>query len=808
MKPAVINPNSDRAKKARIALKFDSSFFRSILLLIVVSSIVCWAVFVFAQHIVIAHLLLGVAGSILFVLLWYYGELADLRPQASIVDADDISLILDRKILAYIKSDKLSPKQLAQLVSTRTGGQFFAARYGIGPEFLVTLSSDDPATMPIIWQMARQMSSRLGSDQINSVSIAAALIFAIPGHDTFLAELNVKADDVAQGVAWYAQIQKVIKHHTENKYAGGLGRDIGFGWTPLLNQIGTNVTDSISRGGLLRRDVEGHKESIDQLMHVLSQPGKPNAVLVGEPGVGKTTIAYALAQKLVEEQDDVPQELKYHQMIALDAANLIANAKGRGEIEQLLIQVFNEAISAKNIIIFLDEAQLFLRDGTGTVNLSSILLKVLEGGGITMVLSLSEQEWLKLSQENAGLAQLMNRVEVTPLPQPDVLRVMEDQTLLLEAEHKVVYMYQSLLEAYRLADRFISEQAFPGKAIKLLEAAAGFSEQKIFVTAKSVQQAVEKSFNVKVQTADTAQEKDVLLNLEEKIHERMINQTRAVQSVSDALRRARAGVRNENKPIGTFLFLGPTGVGKTELSKSLASVYFGGDDKMVRIDLNEYSRPNDTSRLLAIGAQDPYSLCAQISKQPFSVVLLDEIEKAHPNVLNLLLQMLDEGILRDAQNKPVSFKDAIIIATSNAGADKIRAHIEAGQELEDFEEQFINELITSNIFRPEFLNRFDETVLFRPLKQEELMQVVDLLMVGLNKTLASKQVSVSLSQDAKVILTKTGYDPRLGARPLRRVVQRAVENLVAQGMLSGQLTAGQTMQINGEQIKQALDKRS
>lgn len=808
MKPTTINTKSSRAVKARFAVKFDSSFLRSILWLVAGSSVVCWAVFVFAQHIVFAHLLLGLVGVISFLLLWYYGELADLKPEASLTDADDISLILDRKILAYIKSDNLSPKQLAQLVSPRTGGQFFAARYGIGPEFLVNLSSDDPTTMPIIWQMAKQMSAKLGSDQINSVSIVASLVFAIPGHDQYLAELNVKADDVAQGVAWYAQIQKVIKHHTENKFAGGLGRDIGFGWTPLLNTIGVNVTDSITRGGLLRREIEGHKESIDQLMHVLSQPGKPNAVLVGEPGVGKTTIAYALAQKLVEQQDDVPEALRYHQMIALDAANLIANAKGRGEIEQLLIQVFNEAISAKNIIIFLDEAQLFLRDGTGTVNLSSILLKVLEGGGVTMVLSLSEQEWLKLSQENAGLAQLMNRVEVAPLLQPDVLRVMEDQTLLLEAEHKVVYMYQSLLEAYKLADRFISEQAFPGKAIKLLEAAAGFSEQQLFVTAKSVQQAVEKSFNVKVQTADTAQEKDVLLNLEEKIHERMINQTRAVQSVSDALRRARAGVRNENKPIGTFLFLGPTGVGKTELSKSLASVYFGGDDKMVRIDLNEYSRPNDTSRLLAVGAQDPYSLCAQIAKQPFSVVLLDEIEKAHPNVLNLLLQMLDEGILRDAQNKPVSFKDAIIIATSNAGADKIRAHIEAGQELADFEEQFINELITSNIFKPEFLNRFDETVLFRPLKQEELMQVVDLLMIGLNKTLASKQVSVSLSQDAKVLLTKTGYDPRLGARPLRRVVQRAVENLVAQGMLSGQLSAGQTMQINGEQIKQALDKRS
>jgi ATP-dependent Clp protease ATP-binding subunit ClpC len=286
----------------------------------------------------------------------------------------------------------------------------------------------------------------------------------------------------------------------------------------------------------------------------------------------------------------------------------------------------------------------------------------------------------------------------------------------------------------------IIEQAFPGKAIKLLEAAAGFPEEQHFITAKSVQQATEKAFDIKVQTADSVEERDTLLNLEERIHHRMINQSRAVKLVSDALRRARTGVRNENKPIGTFLFLGPTGVGKTELSKALASVYFGGEERMVRLDLNEFSHAEDTQRLLATGASDQYSLCAQISKQPFSVVLLDEIEKAHPNVLNLLLQLLDEGTLRDSENKPISFRDAVVIATSNAGADKIREHIQNGEQLEQFEETFVNELIDSQIFRPEFLNRFDEIILFRPLTPEELLQVVDLLFSGVLRSRAGRHL--------------------------------------------------------------------
>ena len=286
----------------------------------------------------------------------------------------------------------------------------------------------------------------------------------------------------------------------------------------------------------------------------------------------------------------------------------------------------------------------------------------------------------------------------------------------------------------------------------------------------------------------------------------MINQVRAVGVVSDALRRARAGVRNQDRPIGTFLFLGPTGVGKTELAKALADVYFGGEDKIIRLDLNEFVRNSDVSRLIADGADDPSSLTSQVMKQPFSVVLLDEIEKAHPSVLNTLLQLLDEGILRDVKNREVSFRDAIIIATSNAGAERIREYIDRGYKLEQFEEQLIDELINSNQFRPEFLNRFDEIVTFKPLEEPELLQVVDLMIAGVNKSLALQKVSVVVEDSAKQLLVNRGYDPRLGARPMRRVIQRVVENNVAKAILSGMVQPGSTITISAQEVEESMGK--
>jgi len=384
---------------------------------------------------------------------------------------------------------------------------------------------------------------------------------------------------------------------------------------------------------------------------------------------------------------------------------------------------------------------------------------------------------------------------------------MQDKAIVIEFQNNVTFMYQALAEAYRLGDRYIFERAMPGKAIRLLESSANYGTDGL-VSAESVRQAIEKTLDIKVSVATDVDDREKLLNLEELIHARMINQVRAVSVVSDALRRARAGVRNLNRPIGTFLFLGPTGVGKTELAKSLAEIYFNGEDRIIRMDMNEYVNSNDVNRMIADGADNANSLTARVIKQPFSVILLDEIEKAHPNIMSTLLQMLDEGILRDINNREVSFRDAIIVATSNAGADRIREYIERGYDVEQFEDKFVDELINSNQFRPEFLNRFDEIVMFRPLNKTELLKVVDLMIASVNKTLALQKVSVIVADDAKEYLVEAGYDPRLGARPMRRVVQRAVENTVAKQMLSGQVDPGSVVEISLEQVKQLVDSKA
>lgn len=801
-----INLHSPRAQKARFGVSFDSQPLRGLLWSLVLACLASWAWLVFVEHIMAAHLLFAFSGTLAIPLFWYYGELKELAPELS-PTSTDVSDVLSRRLLAKIRAD-MSPQDLAKIAAKEQGGYFFGARFAIGPDFLQSLSSQDPIMSQHVWQAALEVARQTQSDRIDSAVLVAGLVMAIPDRDQQLAQLQLDTSDILSGVAWRHHMRMTRDRQREKRHYGGIGRDLSFGWAPILNHVGFNITNSLQSGGLLRRPVDSRLPTMDQIIHLLGQPGRRNATLVGEVGVGKTTLVYTIAQKLLQEPKAVPATLRYQQVIALDAAHLIANAKGRGELEELLIHIFNEAINAKNVVLFLDEAQLFLHEGTGAVDLSNILLPILEGGALKIILALDNQEWLRLAQTNPGLMQSLNRVVVNPLDRAETLQVIEDQTLLIEAKHQAVLMRQAIEEAYKLSERFIHEQAFPGKALKLLDAAAGFPEQQHFVTARSVQQAIEKSFDIKVQTADTFEEKNTLLNLEERIHQRMINQSRAVKLVSDALRRARTGVRNEQKPIGTFLFLGPTGVGKTELSKALADVYFGGEERIVRIDLNEYSHPDDTNRLLAIGATDPYSLCAQIAKQPFSVVLLDEIEKAHPNVLNLLLQMLDEGMLRDAQNKPVSFRDAIIITTSNAGAEQIRSHIDRGEQLEQFEEAFVNELINANIFRPEFLNRFDEIVLFRPLTKDELMQVVDLLMAGVNKGLAARKINVTLTPAAKALLVDKGYDPRLGARPLRRVVQRSVENVVAQHLLAGSVGPGQTLQLDAPELEATLAERS
>jgi len=722
------------------------------------------------------------------------------------VYGDGVTSRLAGDVLSLLPA-KPTVADIAVAVVQTSSGQFMGVRFGLTPSLLASLAGGIQVPVEQLWPLADEIRAKNGLVQITGAVLVVTIVRLFPDFETILAQIHLDNEDLDKGIRWQQHLIELIAHLRTPKRTGGIARDWSFGYIPLLNRFGQNISEQIAVGnGQLAVDVASHREAISQLIDTFGNSGRQNAVLVGTAGAGKTSIIHAFAEQLLDATAELPDNLKFRQVFILDSAALIAAAPGRGELEGLVMQVLNEAYAAKNIILCLDNAQLFFEEGVGAVDLSNVLQPILDAGNLRVILTMDEQRYLQIGQRNPGLINSLNRINIAPADELETMTVMQEQLIMTELQRHVTYMYQGLKEAYRLSERYVYDLAMPGRAIKLLESAASYSEDGL-VTMNSVQQAIEKTLDVKVSVASDSEDRERLLNMEELIHKRMVNQTRAVGVVSDALRRARAGVRNQNRPIGTFLFLGPTGVGKTELSKALADVYFGGEGRMIRIDLNEYVRADDVVRLIADGADDPTSLTAQVMKQPFSVVLLDEIEKAAPEVLSTLLQLLDEGILRDIKNREISFRDAIVIATSNAGADRIREYIDRGYKMEQFEQEFTNELINSGQFRPEFLNRFDEIVLFRPFTKEELVQVLDLILASVNKMLEPQKVSVIVEDDAKLLLVDKGYDPRLGARPMRRVVQKAVENTVAKQMLSGQVKPGDVITLTKDQLEGIMETR-
>lgn len=788
-----LNLSSERAVKARVAKYLGGVVLR--LLVAVAALLALGGVVLVGTGFPVGWFLFGLAAIPAMFVEWYNGELKVLAVDKK---TDQIDALLERSILAELH-ENIAPKQIAELAGKSQAGQFMAVRFGVTANFLLNIAPDDVRAADDLWVSAQNIQQALGSEVIHGGILAVALLEQYPQHELLLAQMHLEMSDLLDGVKWYDHIQALVKKQATPKRTGGIARDWSFGYTPLLKRFGVNLSETT--GAAFTTDIESRLRATDQLVDILGGAGRQSVAIVGAEGTGKSTVLQAFAQRLLDATAKIPSNLRFRQVFLLDSSALISAAPGRGELEGLIMRVLTEAYRAKNIIICLDNAQLFFEEGVGSVDLTNVLLPILEAGNLRIILTMDEQRLLQIGQRNPGLINALNRILLPPTSEDETMRIMRDHLIMTEYQHKVTYMHQALAEAYRLSQRYIHEIEMPGRALKLLDTAARYAEGGKLVTANSVQQAIEQTMNVKVGTADAEAERETLLNLEDKIHERMINQTRAVQVVSDALRRARAGVRNQERPIGTFLFLGPTGVGKTELAKALADVYFGGEGNIVRLDLNEYVTLDDVARLIADGAEDPHSLTAQVMKQPFSVILLDEIEKAHPNVLTTLLQLLDEGILRDIRNREVSFRDAIIIATSNAGSEQIQQYIAQGLGPEQFEQQFLDYIISSNQFRPEFINRFDEIVTFTPLGKEELVQVIDLMIAGVNKTLALQKVAVEVENDAKLYLVDKGYDPRLGARPMRRVVQRAIENTVAKEMLGGSVIPGTTIRITLDQVQ-------
>lgn len=807
--PLKFNYSSDRAKKSRLAKNLGSKTTTAVGWGL---SLVGFVVLVYLG-VIQEKTFLAAIGLIPWTIWWpihlyHQFYLADLPLNLSSnntqVSLDDI---LEQSILSEL-SENPSPQQIALGLKNHPAANYYAWRFGISNQFYANLSSDHPEDDGKTWLDALNLMRSQGEEELRAEHLIAALVLNIEDVDRYLAQLQVERDDVIAGLNLYRHRRMVIASLKQKKNIGGIGRDLAFGYTPTLENFAHNITNDVIRGAYVHRKLESHQDILTQISHILTTSPTRGAILVGKPGVGKSTLVWALADLLISSQS--PNELKFNQVFSIDTSTLISKIKASGgQAESILTTLFVEASHAKNIVLAIENAEkLFEDEGAGTLNLSNILVDLINKGAVPVVLTISENAWLKVSQTMPAITQALQYVPVKPQTQQEAMLTLEDQTLILENRYKVIYMYQALKKAIEVGERFIREKSLPGSALSILESASNKAEDGL-ITKGSIERTAEEIFGVKVQSANSATERQTLLNLEDLIHQGMINQTHAVKAVSDALRQARAGVKAKTRAMGAFLFLGPTGVGKTELAKQLAKVYFGGADNIIRINLNEYTQSTDVTRLLQAPSENPLSLTAQIFKKPFSVVLFDEIEKAHPQVLDLFLQLLDEGILTDTEGKTVSFNDAIIITTSNAGSDLIFKLLGQGTAVEDlpnYQKQIMDEVINQGAFRPEFINRFDEAIVFRPLNKNELGQVASLIIGDIAKNLqANQKLNLTISPEVITLLVEKGYDPQMGARPMRRIISKTVENIVANKILAGQVTAGSNLSVDLETVEKVLN---
>lgn len=794
------NPHSQRANEAKfrnILEKFDVIFG-----IVLAVSFCAWFYLVLFAHSSLGWLCLGLAAILLMFVLWTDWGLKHI-PLGKTDDIND--LLSGDTMLVLLQNTTLLDIAIGLLHRTKSG-RFLGARFGISDVMLgELLAAAKEESLESAFVAAREVRESVGSRQIGGGDLLVAIIKCSPDHEIILKHHGLDLQDLYAGISWFNYIYNLAKIEKKPIRAGGIARDLNFGYIPTLQKFGRNISTRLSRSARSQIKYTERGAIVEKMVQIFSGNAKQNVALIGPEGSGRSLVVKAFAEELLDESSKIPQNLRFRQIFQLDASALLSAAGNeRGGLERLLTKIFNEAYAAKNIIIYLNDAELFFQEGTGSVDIGSFLIPIIEAGNLRIILSIEEQEFLQLSARSSGIANLFNRVNVAPTNETATMRVMEDQVPVFEARFNVFYTYLAMKEAYRLGDRYINDRSEPGRALRMLEISAEYAQDGV-VTPSSVQNAVEQTLGIKVKIATDTDDRARILNMEELIHQRMVNQSIAVKTVSSALQRAAAGVRNQNRPIGTFLFLGPTGVGKTELAKAISEVYFHGESQIVRLDLNEYVGAEDVKRLIADGAEDENSLTAQVLKRPFSIVLLDEIEKAHPQVLTALLQVLDEGVLRDIKNQQVSFRDTIIIATSNAGADLIRQKVAEGEDLHKVKDQITNRLIETGEFRPEFLNRFDEVCIFTPLSKEDLLKVADLMIASTNKSLANQKISVKLDDGAKRLLVEHGYDPQLGARPMRRIIQKTVENLVAKAILAGEANTGEELQITAEDIKKELE---
>lgn len=645
--------------------------------------------------------------------------------------------------------------------------------------------------------------------------------------------------------------------------------------TPTLNEYGRDLTNMAREGKL--DPVIGREDETERVIEILSRRTKNNPVLIGEPGVGKTAVAEGLAQKIIEGK--IPEILKNKRVVTLDLSSMVAGSKYRGEFEERLKKVMAEIRKEGNIILFIDEMHTIIGAGAaeGAIDASNILKPALARGEIQCIGATTIDEYRKHVEKDPALERRFQPVMVGEPDKTAAIEILKGLRDKYEAHHRVKIIDEAINAAVNLSDRYITDRYLPDKAIDLIDEAASRVRLQVFtappdlkkledrlneiekekeeairsqeyekaarfrdeekelrqklndmkvnwkqqndtstpvVGEEEIARVVAKWTNIPVNKL-TEKESERLLKLEEILHDRVIGQEEAVKAVARAVRRARVGLKDPRRPIGSFIFLGPTGVGKTELSKALAEAMFGDDNAMIRIDMSEYMEKHTVSRLIGsppgyVGFDEGGQLTEKVRRQPYSVVLFDEIEKAHPDVFNILLQILEDGRLTDGKGRTVNFKNTIVIMTSNVGAHTIRKQRTLGFSASEREKEESYEKMKDNVleelrktFRPEFLNRLDEIIVFHQLEESHLKEIVSLMLKEVAKRLSELDIHVEFTDNSKKYLTKEGFDLNYGARPLRRAIQKTVEDKLSEEMLKGTIQKGDNILVDteGEELK-------
>jgi len=620
-----------------------------------------------------------------------------------------------------------------------------------------------------------------------------------------LIDNNLKVQDIENLTWWLESIEERIrerKRFWEWKNLikkGSLAKAWAAGYTITLDRFSIDLSEAVKKQGF--PEIIGHQKEIKAVERILARREINNCLLVGEPGVGKKSMVLALAQKSVLGES-LP-EVNYKRVVQLDLLPLLAQIETTAGVEAILDKIFQEVVSAGNIILVIDEFHNYVggEERLGVIDISGVLAPYLNLPQFQIVAVTTFAGLHKYIEQNPSILSLFEKVEVSEISERETLMILENLALSQELVNKKFVSFPALREIVSMAKKYLPAIPFPKGAMDLLDEVMVYvsSAKEKVVLPEHVAKIVFEKTEIPVGEIEI-KEREILLNLENLIHQRIINQEEAVKEVSAALRRARAEVTVRKGPMGCFLFLGPTGVGKTETSKALAEIYFGSEQKMIRMDMSEFQNVGDIPRLIGSPGEEGL-LTTQVRENPFSLILLDEIEKAHPNILNLFLQVLDEGFLTDGLGRKVDFKNSIIIATSNAGFQIILKALKERTEWSGVKQNLLDCLFERAIFRPEFINRFDAVIVFRPLSKENLLDIAELMFQELKKNLKEKDVEFIITPSLKEKIVELSYSPVFGAREMRRVIQDKVENVLASALLSGELKRGDKVEIEPKEFK-------